>query len=510
MQLSLSLDAPRRSTPAAAPAATRQVRASTTYDAAAHTRRTRRWQAPTTTPNDGMLGSLATMRDRSRAAVRNDGIARSIIEKLVSNIVGTGIKPQPLAPDAQFQRDLQKLWLRWTSQSDADGRLDWYGQMAQAVRCWLEAGESFARLRFRSPSDGLAVPLQVQLLEPEMCPHDFNWLSSRGNRIRAGIEFDAIGRRRAYHFYRTRPGAWTDIETWDKVAVSAENVVHLYEPLRAGQLRGLPHLLSVLVRLHELDKYDDAQLLRQQLANLFVAFVTRPPQIDGEATDPLTGLPVDTSTERGDLGLEPGIFQQLDPGEDVRFSEPPDAGQTYPDFMRQQLYAIAAGTGVPYEVITGDMRGVNDRVVRVILNEFRRRVMAWQHQIVAHQLCEPVWRAWFTRALLSGALAMPRGFDEDPETWMAVRWIPQGWPYLHPVQDVEAQVAAMRAGLTSRSACVSEQGEDAAAIDEEQAADAERADRLGLRYDSDARYPAGNGARASAAHDEPEPAGATR
>lgn len=506
-QLALALDDAVRP-PAAR---VRAVRGSA-YEGGAHTRRTLRWQAPTTTPNDSLLGSLTTLRDRSRQAVRNDGYARSVIDKLVANIVGTGIKPQSVAPDAKFQRDLQKLWLQWTSQSDADGCLDWYGQQAQAVRCWLEAGEAFARLRFRGPSDGLAVPLQIQVLEPEFCPHDFNWLSRRGNRVRAGIEFDAIGRRRAYYFYRVRPGAWSDLETWQKVEVPAENVVHLYEPLRPGQIRGVPHLVAALVRLHELDKYDDAQLLRQQLANLFVAFVTRPPAIDDEATDPLTGLPVDASTEREQLGLEPGIFQQLDPGEDVRFSQPPDAGQTYPDFMRQQLFGIAAATGVPYEVITGDMRGVNDRTVRVILHEFRRRVMAWQHQIVAHQLCEPVWRAWFTRALLSGALAVPPGFDEDPEAWMAVRWVPQGWPYLHPVQDVEAQVRAMRAGLTSRSACVSEQGEDAAAIDEEQAADNERADRLGLRYDSDGRQALGRSAPSGAggADNEPEPAGATR
>ena len=288
-QLPLTLETP---TPPPTGTVVRPVRAAAAYEGAAHTRRTRRWNAPTTTPNDSMLASLPDLRDRSRAAVRNDGIARSAIEKLVSNIIGTGIKPQSLAPDAGFRRDLQRLWLRWTSESDADGQLDWYGQQAQATRAWLESGEVFCRLRYRLPTDGLAVPLQVQLLETEMCPLDHNVFSARGNRVRAGVEFDAVGRRRSYFFYRVRPGAASDMDTWEKVQVRAEDVIHLYDPQRPGQIRGIPHLVAALVRLWELDKYDDAQLLRQQLSNMFVGFVTRQPQIDDEETDPLTGLRV--------------------------------------------------------------------------------------------------------------------------------------------------------------------------------------------------------------------------
>jgi capsid protein len=49
------------------------------------------------------------------------------------------------------------------------------------------------------------------------------------------------------------------------------------------------------------------------------------------------------------LTLEPGIFQELKPGEEVEFSDPPDVSPAYGDFMRQQLYHTSAATGVPYE-----------------------------------------------------------------------------------------------------------------------------------------------------------------
>jgi hypothetical protein len=65
--------------------------------------------------------------------------------------------------------------------------------------------------------------------------------------------------------------------------------------------------------------------------------------------------------------------------------------------------------------------------------------------------------------------------------------MPQGWPYIHPVQDVAAAKEAIRNGLTSRSAVIAQQGEDAAQIDAQQAEDNARADELDLTYDSDGR-----------------------
>lgn len=446
------------------------------------------WRAPTASPNQALLANLATLRDRSRAAVRNDGYAKGVIDKLVTNIIGTGISPLSQASDFAFRKQVQTLWLRWTDESDADGVLDWYGQQRLAVRSWLESGEVFIRFRPRLPSDGLSVPLQLQVIEPELCPHTYT-TTLNGARIRAGIEFDAIGRRVAYWFHPSRPDL-DDFIPSQLRRVPAESVIHLFDPLRPGQLRGGPHLTPALITLYELDKFDDATLLKQQLANLFVGFVTRPEGLSDELLNPLTGQVLDTDVNNKPiLGLEPGIFQELDPGEKVEFSDPPEP-RNYADFMRQQVFRVSAGTGVPYEILTGDMSRVNDRTVRVILHEFRRQIQAWQHQLVAFQLCRPVWRAWVDRAYLSGALTIPAAYVDAPEQWTAVKWSPQGWPYLHPVQDVDAQQAAIRAGFTSRSAVVSEQGDDAEEIDLEQHADNARADTLKLHYDSDGRQPA--------------------
>lgn len=490
------------------------------YDAGAHTRRTLGWRAPTSSPNQAVLANLCTLRDRSRSAVRNNGYAKGVIGKLVSNLIGTGIKPLSQAADdlridfrgrvVPFRQAVQVVWLEWTDRSDADGLLDFYGQQAQVARAWLEGGDCFARTRDRLPQDGLPVPMQVQVLEPELCPHTYNAFLPNGNKVRAGIEFDRIGRRVAYWMHPQRPGDQQDFDASQLRRIANDPfkpVSHVYDPLRPGQLRGIPHLTAALIALHELEKFADATLLRQQIANLFAGFVKRPTGIGDDPLNPMTGEAYDTTETPPLVVFEPGTFQELAPGEEVDFSDPPKVGQEFADFMRQVLMSVAAATDVPYEVITGDMSKVNDRTVRVILNEFRRQIQAWQHQILAFQFCRPIWNAWMDRVFISGALPIPASYVEDPRPWRAVKWMPPKWAYIHPVQDVQAQERAIAAGFTSRSAVVSENGEDAEAIDAEQKADNDRADDLGLEYTSDGR----NATKASSQpqpEPEPEPAGA--
>ena len=77
--------------------------------------------------------------------------------------------------------------------------LDFYGQQTLAVEAWRSAGEVFIRVRWRRVEDGLAVPVQIQLIEAAQVPVNLDadsWPGMPlGNRIRQGIELDRIGRR---------------------------------------------------------------------------------------------------------------------------------------------------------------------------------------------------------------------------------------------------------------------------------------------------------------------------
>ena len=449
------------------------------YEAAASTRRTTGWIVSTSDINTLVFRSADTLRSRSRDMVRRNPWAANALDAFVANAIGIGIKPQSLHPDAQLKEQIQDLWLRWTDEADATGLTDFYGLQAMACRSVMEAGECFIRLRPRLPKDGLSVPLQLQLLEAEHLPANETRRLENGNYIRAGIEFDKIGRRVAYHLYREHPGDTSNpMASTELVRVAADSVLHLFRPLRPGQLRGQPWLTQVLVKLYELDQYDDAELVRKKTAAMFAGFVTKnapEDQILGEGTPDSSGASL--------AGLEPGTLQVLLPGEDVKFSTPADVGATYETFMRVQLRSIAAGMGITYEQLTGDLTGVNYSSIRAGLLEFRRRCEQFQHQVIVYQMCRPIWRQWVEAALLAGALRAAA----DDAGLLDVKWIAPGWAWVDPLKDIKAQTMAVRAGFKSRAEVVSEQGYDAEVIDREIAADNARADKLGLEYDSDPR-----------------------
>lgn len=458
-----------------------------TYDGVGGGRRAVAWQVG----NPGAVAALAftqgELRAKSRDLVRRNAWAAAGVEAFVANAIGTGIKPQSMVADNALREAIHALWWDWVEEADAAGFTDFYGLQSLACRAMLEGGECLVRLRWRRPEDGLAVGLQLQVLEPEHLPLTLNRELPGGHVIRAGIEFDRLGRRVAYHLTRSHPGdgslaPMSGTGGLETVRVPADEVIHLFRPLRPGQIRGEPWLARALVKLHELDQYDDAELVRKKTAAMFAGFITRlAPE------DHLMGEGLPDAQGAALAGLEPGTLQILEPGEDIKFSQPADVGSSYDAFMRQQFRAVAAAMGITYEMLTGDLTQVNYSSIRAGLLEFRRRCEAIQHGVIVHQLCRPVWRAWMAQAVLEGALALP-GFARQRRQYLAAKWIPQGWQWVDPLKEFNALKLAIRAGLMSRSEAISAYGYDAEDIDREIAADNQRADALGLVFDSDPRH----------------------
>ena len=474
------------------------------HEAAGRGRRALAWTPGNPGAVATMLATNANLRSKSRDLVRRNAWAQAALEAYVANAVGTGIKPQSLSSDEAFKTAVQALWRDWVEEADAAGQTDFYGLQALACRAMLEGGECLIRLRPRRPEDGLSVPLQLQLLEPEHLPISLNTDLPSGNTVRSGIEFDTMGRRVAYHLYRAHPedgslAPMSGLGGLDTVRVDACEIAHLYRVLRPGQIRGEPWLSRALVKLNELDQYDDAELVRKKTAAMFAGFVTRQSPEDnlmGEGAADAEGIAL--------AGLEPGTLQILEPGEDIKFSDPADVGGSYSEFLRTQFRAVAAAIGITYEQLTGDLTGVNYSSIRAGMLEFRRRCEMVQHGVLVHQLCRPVWAAWMKQAVLAGVLDAPgfaRGGAARRRQYLATKWVPQGWQWVDPEKEFKAMLLAIRSGLMSRSEAISANGYDAEDIDREIAADNQRADDLGLIFDSDARYTTRDGSIAKPSRD---------
>lgn len=453
------------------------------YEASRLARRLRGWNAERRNINALLSTGGEQLRARARQLCRENPYAANARASFVASAVGAGIKPSSLITDADMKAAVQSAWLRWTDEADADGLTDFYGLQGLAAGAMFEAGECFIRFRPRRPEDGLSVPLQLQVIESEFLPFNDNRSLGAGREVRCGIEFDAIGRRTAYHFLRRHPGEgapWGAIGTLERTVVPASEVMHLYRPLRPGQIRGQPEITPAMVRLYLLDQYDDAELDRKRVAALFAGFITKPAE---EELDPVAPL----ESAEGGVGiaaLEPGTMQVLLPGEDIKFSDPSEVGGSYEAFQYRTLLAICAALGLPYHAVTADVGKANYSSLRASQVEFRRRMDQFQHATLVFQLCRPVWRRWMETAALAGAIGgmSATAFRRDPEAMMAATWIPPKWDWVDPLKDMQAEKLAVDSGWKSRSDVIEAQGYDPEEVDQRIRQDKDREAELGLNF----------------------------
>jgi lambda family phage portal protein len=471
----------------AQPAMQRQRAASGGFDAASIGRRTEKWYTTPSGINSLLQFTLPLMRDRVRDQARNVSWVKRSVRSWVANVIGTGIRPIPVTPDAEFNKIISELWSDWIEVCDAEGRLDFYGQQSLAARAFKTAGEVLIRKLYRSTDKyDLPVPLQLQMIEADQLDHRLSEKLPDGGKILQGVELDAEGARRFYHLWKEHPAEM--LSGWGgsvRVKVPEKEIIHIFEPDRPGQQRGYPSMVSSVIRMLDLMEYEDATLVRQKLGAMLVGFITSMASEDGGGVLGEQGV---GSSDVPEATLESGTMQKLDPGQDVKFNTPVDVGQNFEMFLQWQLRAQAADADVTYEQASGDLRNVSFSSIRAGLNEVQRIHEQTQDNIFIHQFCRNVWSEFVTTAVMAGSAPMPKDFVAQKRKYLRAKWIPDGWPYVSPLDEARATEIDLRNGVASRSAQVARRGRDINDLDKEIAADNARADELGLIFDSDPRH----------------------
>ena len=261
----------------------------------------------------------------------------------------------------------------------------------------------------------------------------------------------------------------------------ASEIVHVIDPVDAGQLRGVSRFAAGIVKLFLLDQYDDAELDRKKVAAMHALFITTP--APAEPLDAAEGR--DDNDERT-IDLQPGQITMLEPGEEVQTSTPADSGQTYEPFQYRTLLQVSAALGVPYAYLSNDMLKANYSNSRLALLEFRRRIEAYQHAVIVWQLCRQVWARWMDTAVIAGALDLP-DYEQRRREYLAMRMAAaQVGLGGSATKDARAEIEQIEAGLKSRTQALAERGYDAEQVDAEIAADKAREKSLGLSFASGA------------------------
>ncbi|MGE3319831.1 MAG: phage portal protein [Candidatus Berkiella sp.] len=443
------------------------------YEGATTGRRLGYWGLNSLGPNTALSDSLTQLRSRSRELARNNPWVANGFRSLTANLIGCGIAPRWNLKCADLKMHIQQAWTDWTHFADADGQNDFYGLQFLVAQTLMQSGEAFVRLIPNKLKDKFCIPFQIQIIEPDFLGEELDRTLPNGNKLKMGIELNAQGKRVAYHLYRSHPGE-ADMPTAETIRIPVNDMLHIYRVDRPGQIRGVPWVSSVLLKLRELDQYEDAELVRKKTAALFAGFITE--------ASPEFGANFGESPQHDEIALEPGMVRRLAPGESIQFSEPSDVGGNYDVWMKQQLRGVAAGMGITYEQLTGDLHGVNYSSIRAGLIEFRRQIECLQHHLIIHQLCQPIAKRWLELAVLSGNLELPDYFA-NPNIYHRVEWNPPGWDWVDPLKDIQAEILSMQHNLKARQDIIAKHGMDVEDVDNKIAHDKLREQSLGLKMD---------------------------
>jgi len=442
-------------------------------------------------PDEDLLPELEDLRERSRDLNRNDAHASGITGTIVTNVVGTGIKPQSrIDRDSlgigdeiaeEFQKKAERVWQKWISFADSTERMDFYEIQQLVDRQILENGEVILLpLMLEDKNRPYMLAMEVVEADRLQTPMD-----KRNNKsIRSGVEIGKRGEPVAYWIRKSHPGDSTlrlrtpNADKFMRIPAKNKlrrpNVLHLYWVLRPGQTRGAPFFAPVMAMFKDLADYLEAELVAARISACFALFI--------EKSDPYSAAynSANKTTEQGQRieRLEPGMIDYLAPGEKVSSFKPERPGGTFEPFVDRILRAIGAALGLPYELVAKDFSKTNYSSARAALLEARRYFRCRQEWL-SRRLCQPTWEMILEEAYLKDELPV-ENFYERRLDWVRARWIAPGWPWVDPLKEVKAAKEAVESNISSLADEVAGQGKDWEETLEQRAREEKKREDLGL------------------------------
>ena len=455
------------------------------YDAAGQGRRNTWVRGSDNSQNAENRGSLTILRARHREQVRNNPYAGSAIEARVSNTVGEGFIPIAKHSSKRKAKLANELMKEWASSTwcDADGCSDLYGLQSLIWRAQSESGEAVL-IRQTDNTSGNRVPLRIRLVEGDFIDECKNGTFDNYEVIQGvALRRSKTGKERAgYYIHDNHPGELT-VSSSSRF-VSADQIAHVYEILRPGQVRGIPPAAAAMSRMRNLDAMMDAIVEQQKIAACLVGFITQGEE--GKANGDV--LP---------SKLEPGLLARLGQDETVEFNSlPAMSGQDA--IIRKEEHLIAKAYGISYESLTGDLSNANFANGKMGRLEMYLNVRRWRKNIMQPMALKRIEKWFIESAALNGHNIEGVTFD----------WTPPRVEILNLRDDIPAMIKQIRSGLMSFSGAARSLGyPDAEALLREIKQDTVLMDELELVFDSDARKTSQSGQMQSQTQPAEEPTG---
>ena len=431
--------------------------------------------------NTDLETHLSTLTQRARHLSKNDDYVRRFIQLVKQNVVGHHglvlrgqIIDDNRTADTRANEAVEEAFKEWgmTGSPDVTGKLSWIELQNLAIEHIARDGEFLAKKI--TTSDGF----KLQVLDPMYLDASVS-LKPKGkqNAIILGVEVDQNYRPLAYHFRVNGTAATWRYQGKALQRIPANEIIHIFRPSFAEQVRGFTPMASAISRLSMVNGFEEAALVAARIGASKMGFY-----IPGDdAAGQYEGDDLDADGNLIDE-VEPGVFSTLPRGYDVKEFKADYPNISYSDFISSVLKGISAGLGVSYPSLSGDLSGVNFSSIRTAVLEDRE---AWKdmQSWLTESLCRPVFEIWLKDALARGiistggnAIGLSR-FDKFKRVTFQAR----RWAWVDPLKDMNANKVAIDNRIRSTSDVIREQGQDPDEVFAEIARERAQMDALGIK-----------------------------
>lgn len=440
-------------------------------------------------PAEDINANNYTLRQRSRMLYMSAPIAAAALKRQRTNIVGPGLRLK-----ATIDRDVlgmtqeqaeawQKhtqaefaLWANRKQACDATGVNNFFGMQQLVALAWPMSGDVFALVKREEATPLMPYSLRLHLLEadrvrtPETAQANgirnnplLTALTTadlpNGNKIYDGVEVDKSGKIVAYHVSNTYPNQWDgDLTNFVRVEAYGEetglpNILHVMDTERPEQYRGVPYLAQVIEPMLQMRRYTEAEITAAVVQSFFTAFITTE-QADGSMLPNEVGGQGEQEVSRDpneyEMGAGTTIF--LEPGEDVKGMQATHPNSGFEVFIRAMCEQVGACLEIPADLLLMSFNASYSASRAALLEAWKAFKM--RREWLADDFCRPVYELWLTEAVARGRISAP-GFLTDPiirQAYLGSEWIGPSQGQLDPTKEVQAAVAAIENGLSTREA----------------------------------------------------------
>jgi lambda family phage portal protein len=347
--------------------------------------------------------------------------------------------------------EIDARWYPGSSQALCFGEMERLGKGED-----VEAGE-YIFIKTWLNDKNRFLPYSLMQYEAEWLTNLYSDITP-GMEVDQGIEYDPkTGRVVAYHFAVPTGYNSLNITSYTKTQrIPAEYVLHGFEPLRPGQLRGVSPFVTAVMLAHDLSDYMDATIDVAKMAARYLGIIETNDPAGFQRGRTVEGQGADTGKRLENI--DHATFEYLRPGEKISFADHSIPGDQVGPFSQLITRMLAVATDTTYELLTGDYSGLNFSNLKGIRNDFGVAMRPHQRRHINH-LPRPVVNDIIDAAVLSGKLKLP-DYWKNPRVYQRGIFLPPGMESTDLLRDTKALLDQMKAGLRDPQEIVAARGRD--------------------------------------------------